>query len=140
MKTEDYWKPWTHEDQRLPGIPKDYRTAPVAMYYLENFHELGGLDCRFLHVNMNAHDLAFRVQKNGGTLHMSPNLVCHCSYDNHLPIHKPIERAHFENDAPLFLKIYNQPFNLDRIKIDLNSWKDSPNVWLRFQQNQDQQI
>lgn len=135
MFTEDYYKPWTHEDQQLPGIPKDYKAAPVGIYYLENFYRLGGLDCRFWHINMNVHDLAFRVQKNGGILHFSPNMVCHYDHDNYLPIHKPMELAHFENDMPLFLDIYDKPFSLDRIKIDLDNWKDSPNVWLRFKQN-----
>ena len=29
MPPDDYWKPWTHPDQRLPGIPKEFWCAPV---------------------------------------------------------------------------------------------------------------
>ena len=62
----EYWIAHTHADLRLPGIPSDYRIAPVGMYTTSYFKELGGWDCRFEHLNMCCHDLAFRVQNDGG--------------------------------------------------------------------------
>jgi hypothetical protein len=134
-ETQDssYWKPWTHKDQQLPGIPKEYWTAPVGMYYTEDFIALGGLDCRFLHVNMNAHDLAFRFQNSGGKFSLSPGLVLDCDFDNDKPIHTPIERAYWSNDRPLFQKIYSEPFNKKRTVIDFDNWKQVQDVWERFQ-------
>ena len=39
---DSYWLAWTHADLRLPGVPKHYIIAPVAMYNLDYFKELGG--------------------------------------------------------------------------------------------------
>jgi len=126
-----YWKAWTHDDLKLPGIPKDYMITLLAMYKLEYFRELGGFDCRFEHLNMNTHDLAFRAQRNGSKIHFSPNLVLSCDWNagagnDHAPLHS----AHFENDNPLFHEMYTKDQS-DRINIDYFNWTKSDPVWKR---------
>ncbi len=130
LPPDDYWKPWTHPDQRLPGIPKEFWCAPVGMYNLNFFRELGGWDCRFEHLNMCCHDLAFRAQRAGGKVRMSPNLVLSCNWNPGVGDHIPVQEAYHANDAPLFAQLYGQNQD-DRIKIDYFNWTKAPAVWSR---------
>lgn len=127
-----YWLAHTHEDQRVAGVPNNFNIAPVAMYHRKLFEQIGGWDCRFENLNISCHDLAYRVQKNGGKFSLSPDLVLCCDWSpgylaeiEHVPVHD----AHFENDIPLFNELYREPN--DRMKIDFNNWKLSPQVWTR---------
>ncbi len=129
---DNYWMAHFHADQRLKGIPQNYKCAPVGMYDLEHFRWLGGWDCSFEHLNMTTHDLAFRCQKNGGQIYMSPNLVLKCDFnewDKPEGEHIPLIGAYKENDLPLFQKIWGQENN--RIQIDFENWKMSPSKWVR---------
>jgi hypothetical protein len=127
---DNYWKSWTHRDQQLPGISKDYFCCPVGMFYRQFYNTIGGLDCRFEHVNMNGHDLAIRLQKNGGKMYLSPSFVMHATFENHLDFHRPLDRAHQQNDAPLFAQIYSQECP-DRIYIPSTTWMDAETVWTK---------
>ncbi len=131
--TDAYWRAWTHKDLRLPGIPKDYAVAPLGMYYTDMFKYLGGLDCRFVHVNLNAHDLAFRVQKNGGTIHLTRDFVLHCDFENNAD-RQHLINAYYTNDAPLLRQLYASPTALDdmSLTIDFNNWRNSPTHWREF--------
>lgn len=128
---DSYWTAHTHADLRLPGVPSTYRIAPVGMYYTDYFKELGGWDCRFEHLNMCNHDLAFRLQNDGGSLIPSPEEVLTCSW---VPWSGgdgswvPIKRAFFENDLPLFKEMYSVDQS-SRIRIDYDNWKNSPAKW-----------
>ena len=79
---EEYYVAKNHEANRQPGIDPDWITAPVGMYHKDYFLELGGFDCRFEHINMNMHDYAYRLQRDGGELIYSPSVVMHCNSDN----------------------------------------------------------
>ena len=101
------------------------KIANIAMYYLDYYKEVGGIDCRFEHVNMNCNDLAFRIQAAGGKIYPSPDIVIkqtNISTKNEsvhrLPIGMTIkktpkeglpaiERAYHENDYPLFYNLSN---------------------------------
>ena len=103
------------------------------MYYLDYYRELGGIDCRFEHVNMNCNDLAFRVQTNGGVIYASPDIVI---TQTNIPTKNndrtPVEDAYHENDYPLFHSIYSQPSGAkNRIKIDYDNWRQASPVWER---------
>jgi hypothetical protein len=130
MPPDDYWKAWTHPDQRLPGIPQDYICAPVGMYKTKFFRWLGGWDCRFEHLNMCCHDLAFRAQRKGGKVHLSPGLVMSCDWNPGTGDHVPVQEAYHANDAPLFTSIYCTDQS-DRIQIPYFNWQDSDRVWKR---------
>lgn len=131
---DDYYTAWTHADQRLAGIPEHFKIAPVAVYNTEYYKEIGGLDCQFEHINMNTHDLAFRVQKNGGTFSFSPSVVMHCDSRNfNSDEHVPLDSAYQLNDLPKFMALYDTvDAAKDRIVIDYNTWEDSPSPWRRF--------
>lgn len=135
------WTAWYHRDLRLPGIRQHFKIANIAMYYLDYYREIGGIDCRFEHVNMNCNDLAFRVQEAGGSILPSPDIVIRQTNiptpslakepgaENRKP---PTEEAYHENDYPLFYSIYVQETGArDRIKIDYDNWKQASEVWER---------
>jgi hypothetical protein len=130
MPDDDYWKPWTHADQRLPGIPKEFWCAPVGMYNLDYFRWLGGWDCRFEHLNMCCHDLVFRAQRAGSSVHLSPSLVHSCDFNAGTGDHIPVTNAYHANDLPLFNSIYASSA-IDRIRIDYFNWMSSPSKWAR---------
>ena len=45
--------------------------------------------------------------------------------------HGPMHRAYYENDLPLFRKIYGGDDALTRTVVSLDNWKDSPARWER---------
>ena len=127
----EYWSAHHHADLRLPGIPTHYKIAPVGMYDTDYFQEIGGWDCRYEHLNMCCHDLAFRVQNDGGKIHLSPDEVLSCTWDVHCAEWQPVGAAYRENDAPLFAEIYNKPHNPNKVVIFWGNWQDSPERWVR---------
>ena len=128
-----YYTAWTHDSNKLAGIPEDYKIAPVALYHTDFFKEIGGLDCEFEHINMNTHDLAFRIQRNGGKFYFSPSVVMHCDSRNRSDEHLPLDAAYQLNDLPKFSDLYGTPEPAkDRINIDYESWEKSPSPWRRF--------
>jgi len=127
---DSYWKAWTHPDLRLPGVDEDAFIVLLSVQKLEYFRELGGLDCRFEHINMNLHDFAFRAQRNGSQIHYSPNLVMNCDWSYLWADHQPVQQAYEKNDKFLFQQIYSQK-QPDRVKIDYFNWTKSPIIWER---------
>jgi hypothetical protein len=125
-----YWIAHTHDDLRkLPGVHVGWRTANMFMYNTLYFRELGGLDCRFEHVNMNSHDLAFRVQKAGGKIHPSPTKVSALDWYPHGP-ETIMFQTYIQNDEPLFRALYSID-DPTRLRIDYNNWINAPSAWPR---------
>jgi len=122
-----------HRDLQLPGISKDWYWHGCWMYNLEFFKEIGGLDCRFEHINLNCSDLAFRVQANGGRVIPSRDFVIYLDNKSAAtPGQTPVESAFHENDNPLFKQIYIDPdAALKRFKIEYNNWMSESEVWER---------
>lgn len=127
---DEYYVSGNHEANRQPGINPTWKTCPVGMFYTNRFKHLGGIDCRFEHINMNIHDLAYRLQKSGGELYYSPRVVMHCDSDNWGNSHKILDDAYNCNDLPLFKILYADDSR--EIYIDFDNWKDSPEEWRRF--------
>lgn len=129
----DYWRAKHHGDmQTLEGVKSTFRIAPIGMYKTSYFRELGGLDCRYLHTNMNTHDLAFRLQNDGGNVHLSPHTVARFYWSWNGADAKPVQRAYHENDNGLFTSEWSQDQS-NRIKIDYCNWTNAENRWkMRF--------
>jgi hypothetical protein len=126
-KDESYWISSTHEDQRLPQIDPNWKIAPLFLCNSETFCDLGGVDCRFEHLNLNTHDFMYRIQKLGGTIHGSPCKILSVDWN---PGQDVITQAHFENDVPLLKEMYDSD-EFPRIVINIDNWKVSPSVWQR---------
>ena len=126
----EYWTAWHHPTLRV--VPKHYKIILLGMFKLDYFREIGGWDCRFEHLNMNTHDLSFRVQNDGGVIHESPEIVCTHDWSPNIyeGDHAPVQYAYDQNDLPLFQSIYLSD-QLRETKINYDNWMDSPKVWKR---------
>lgn len=125
----DYWRGKHHGDmQKLSGIRDEFKIAPLGMYNTGYFRDIGGLDCRYEHINMCTHDLAFRIQNNGGKIVASPSTVARFYWSWHTSDAKPVQRAYFEVDNPLFTEEWSKDQS-GRIKIDYWNWVNMPSKW-----------
>jgi len=117
---------------RSAFVPDDYWVLNVGLVKTSYAKEMGGWDTMFEVTTISHMDFAVRTQRNNSTYFMfeKPIFVC-----THMPCtsgdHAPVHYAHLENDEPLFRKIYNDPSCLERIKIDLDNWKNSSATWKR---------
>ena len=127
----DYWIAKTHGDIQLRQVNKEWGIAPIFLYNLNNFRRFGGLDCRFEHINMNTHDLAFRIQKEGGVIYPSPQRVFASNWKAWNSNNKsPIQLAYELNDAPLFKQIYDSESPIESL-ISYDNWRNSDTFWKR---------
>ena len=125
-----YWTAGSHAELLSPGVNPYWRAPGVMLLALSRYRELGGLDHAFEHLNMNMHDLAFRAQKDGSTVHLSPTQIMNCDWDStRTRENSPIVAAFFDNDRPLFRKIYQDDSR--PIVIDLENWRSSSPIWER---------
>lgn len=129
----EYWRGKYHDDQKLDGVSSEWKIAPLFMMHTLYFRELGGLDCMFEHVNLNSHDLMYRLQKIGGTMHLSPSKVLAADWNKNYA-QSILFQAYTQNDLPLFQKLYNN-YDPNRLKIDYLNWINSPAKWQRRYNN-----
>lgn len=129
----EFWYAHTHVPLRLVGIPTNYKLALHFMINRQYFMELGGLDCSYEYLNLNLHDLMFRVQYDGGKIYDSPTDVTNCNhYEGRSVDHGPIHDA-YGHDIGLFTQKYSNPQALHpgMTKIAYDNWRSQPEVWGR---------
>jgi hypothetical protein len=133
-KDDIYYYAKTHGDmQRLIGVKNHYLIGPVSMYRVNDFMNLGGLECSYEHINMSTHDLAFRAQESGIRPIISRSILMHCDSDPKAAEHIPLHNAYVQNDYPVFRNKYSQPEPLkDKLVIDPYNYKNYEDVWRRF--------
>ena len=113
-------------------IPEHYLNAPVCLMSKDYFIEMGGYDCVFEHLAWGSHDFCYRLQRSGGVIHFSPIEVSNIDhYGGYGGDHTPVEHAVHQHDGPLLKQMQLKPDIVNRIKIDINNWNDSPEVWTR---------
>jgi hypothetical protein len=126
-----YWTAAYHADLNLPGIERHWKICCVMMLSSEFYRCMGGLDCSFEHINMNVHDLAFRAQRFGSQIHLSPTLIMNCDFDTgRTPENSAVISAYYNNDGPKFKEMYLAP-NKRPLQIDPESWRNTEVVWSR---------
>lgn len=126
----DFFRARHHADQHMPGIKEEYWTSPMFACTTSYFKDMGGIDCRFEHVNFNMCDFMFRVYNDGGTVEIFMEPVLDIHWDVHAPDYVPVRQAYLETDLPLYQELYSQDQS-SRTKISFNNWKDSPEKWVR---------
>ena len=113
-------------------IPDDYWILNVGIAKTSYVKQLGGWDTNFEATAVSHTDFAVRTQRDGSNYFMLEKPIFACT---HMPgttgDHAPIHYAHITNDEPLFRKIYNSSDCMERTEIELNNWKNSPDVWKR---------
>jgi hypothetical protein len=124
-----YWIAGTHPDLHAPGVNRDWKIPIVMLLSQKRYKELGGFDHEYHHLNMNLHDFAFRAQRDGSEVHMSPSQVQNCDWEpNRTPENSPIIAAFYKNDRPLFWKHYAEK-DARPIVIDIENWRKSSPIW-----------
>ena len=75
----------------------------------------------------------FRLQRTGGKIYFAPEHCCIATwYRETTGDHAPIHYAMTKRDIPVFVKMYSdRRYYENRIKIDYDNWKKSPEVWER---------
>lgn len=130
MKADKYYFTGTHDSSKMPGIPHNSPILSVAIITKELLEEIGGWDCRFQSQAMGNIDLAARIMNYGCTFTIQDLIVSRCGYmKQDTGDHGPIHYAQIEDDQPLLEKIYAKENN--RAIINLDNWKDSPEIWER---------
>ena len=128
---DEYYISKNHGANNQPGIPGHYKIAPVGMFWTKYWRLMGGIDSvNFDHVNMNAHQFAYRLQDDGGELHYSPDVVMYCDSDNWGADHRVLDESYQLKDLPNFIELYKDDSR--RGPIELDNWKRSEEVWRRF--------
>ena len=129
-----YWTVKKWPDFRLPGIDQSWNIANQCIMNKNYFIELGGLDCvNYEYIDKPIHDFMFRLQRTGGKIYFAPEHCCIATwYRETTGDHAPIHYAMTKRDIPVFVKMYSdRRYYENRIKIDYDNWKKSPEVWER---------
>lgn len=125
----DYFRTHYHADLRQPAIP-DMNFALVMMLSQELYNKMGGIDCRYMHLNMQIIKFSIEAQiQNGSQLHLSPCEVMNCGFtDGRTVDNSPVIRAFWENDRGLFYDEYKDA-NVRPKNPDINDWRKEETVW-----------
>lgn len=130
-RSKDWYTSSYHGSLRLPGVHPEWKIPCNMMMSSRYYDFLGGIDCRFEHMNMNLHDLMFRAQRNKSIVHFSPNIVLNQSIE-HRDYHHPIEQAYREVDLPLFQQLYSSKETVEHTPISLvPNLSVTENIWRR---------
>jgi hypothetical protein len=132
MASTDYYMLSYHACTRSRFVPEHYLTLNVGLVSRSLLTEIGGWDCCFEVCPMSHADAAIRMQRYGAEFIVQDDVMFKCSHmPNITGDHGPIHYAQTQHDEPLYRKIYNDDSCIDRIVVDLNSWKSQPEKWSR---------
>lgn len=123
----EYWFYYFHPDMRLGGIAPD---TPMHLNFLtsrEYWLKMGGYDCEYYAtLNYGSHQIWLRMLADGVkyTPWLKHILMCEWTPSGD---HTPIEIAD-RGDYLTFKGMFNTVYK-GKIHIDINNWKDSPEIW-----------
>lgn len=127
-----YWTLGWHRFYRdAKYISNGYYLAMTALVRRDFLMEIGGFDCQIEQPGMSAVDLAIRLQNDGAEVVLGEKFMDVTHLPGHQGDHGPIHDAHCHHDMGLMTKIYNDPANAQRAKIDFDNWKQAEEVWSR---------
>jgi len=130
---EDFYYKINHASGlRSTFVPDNYWIINVGILKTEYAKQIGGWDSQFEVTTISHMDFAVRPQRDGSKYFMLTKPIFACG---HMPgtvgDHAPVHYAHIEHDEPLFRRLYNGSKSMYRKEIDLNNWKNSPDIWTR---------
>jgi len=121
-----------HEPIRSSFNPDHWLVFMSALVQTEQFKELGGFDCNLQVPGISIADFGIRYQRNGACVTQTTDVVFTCTHTpGRTGDHYAIHDAQTKDDQPLFKMIQSTSDVVDRIKLDINNWKNSPEVWTR---------
>jgi len=114
----------------LKGVNPNWGSACLFIAQTDLVKEFGGWDCKFEYNNHATHDLLFRLQKHDSKFYITEYDVFVANwYEGTTVDHSPIHYGQLTHDVPLFNQMWINPNN--RRKIQLDNYKNSPDVWKR---------
>ena len=121
-----------HEPIRSDFNPDHWLVFMSALVQTEQFKDLGGFDCRLQVPGISIADFGIRYQRAGAHVMRIEDVVFSCTHTpgrtgDHFAIHD----AQIEEDQPLIKRIQATSTVTERIKIDLENWKQVPDKWER---------
>ena len=132
MYDDKYYKASHHFSSmfyRWPEQIKNYYLILSGLISKQLLYEVGGWDTQFQACAMAGIDLGFRLQNLNINTIIGTEPIFHAT---HCPgttgDHAPIHYATLE-DMKLLDLIYSAPNSLNRIRVDLNNWMLSPEIW-----------
>lgn len=128
----EYYRINYHKGARCSFIPDHYLIFNTGLIRRDLAIKIGGWDTIFETCPMSHLDMGIRAQRAGAFTILQNDVMFRCGYNpGHTGDHGPIHIAQTEHDEPLFKSIYSNPDCVNRIKIDINNWKNSPEKWSR---------
>jgi len=134
MRNNEYFTLGYHDifKRVTQWLPKSYYITASGPISNKLVKEIGGLDCRFETTALGCVDLSVRLQNYNSNVMIHKDPLYHLT---HFPCregdHAPVHYAMLYNDVPLFNYLYGSSECLNRKKIDINNWQNSPKVWNR---------
>lgn len=125
-----YWTVWFHPWHHAPGIPMEYKIAPIGIMGTDTFKDIGGIDCRFEVMSLAPHDMVYRLQKNGGKVELSKEIVITLDRPIDNGTKTVVEEAFFGHDHAFYVNLYKDKDHT-RIKIDPNNYTAFLDTWTR---------
>ena len=120
-----------HDAIRSPFYPNHFLIFNSVVLPTQYFKDLGGFDCKYEVCPMAHADFGARAQLDGIKTTLA-DVVFECTqFPGTSGDHAPVHYAQLEHDQPLYAKIWRSPECRNRIKIDINNWKQAPEVWTR---------
>lgn len=137
MAGDDYYVLSRHRASFSHYLPPHFLMLNVGIVSRFILLQIGGWDCRFEACPMAYNDLAIRLQNQDNKFIIQDGFMFECS---HSPMrsgdHGPIHDAQMENDIPLFQRLYDNKDCVNRVKINLENWRDAPDRWERRFKNE----
>lgn len=130
---DDYYYVNSTHWTRSPYISNDQLIMNTGLVHEKLFREIGGFDATLFETTAMAHsDFAVRLTHYGVKIHLVNDVSMHVSFTpGESGDHGPVHEAHHYFDIPQFKSMYANPASLNRCKIDLDNWKNTPNRWAR---------
>lgn len=130
---DNYWLARTHLNVNSLNIGYNWKIACQPMLSLDYYKNIGGVDCvSFECMAFATHDLCYRMQRDGSVFHLSPTDVMNAdNYGETGVDHAPVFYGQTQCDNPAFLRMYSDTKVKNRINIDFDNWKHTPDLWIR---------
>lgn len=132
MDNDWYYHLYNHDSCKLPYVPRDALMLNCGLVSRRFVEELGGWDSVMFEVCPFAYnDFAIRAYKSGAIFSIQKEIMFKCSHEpGMMGTHGPIHLAQTEHDEGVFRLLYLVDY-LPRLRIDLNNYKNTPEIWTR---------
>jgi hypothetical protein len=132
MRKDAYYVLSNHDASMCKHLPQGFYMLNVGLIPRSLLFTFGGWDCQFEVCPMAYNDLALRLQNAGVNFLIQDEIMFKCGHmPGHEGDHGPIHDAQIKHDQPIFNSIYCRRDSIDRMRININTYSESPERWRR---------